>query len=124
MEKRLKRFTSFFNRYYTSKSGHESSEWLYQRIVSTLEHQKSLNTQLGLLNTLPEITVDKFNHSWTQPSIIVHIPGSAADPIEREKVVIVGSHQDDTGGFFGKYLRAPGADDDGKALTNKQCRSK
>jgi leucyl aminopeptidase len=115
LKKRLTRFTQFFNRYYTSKTGKESAQWLYERIVRTVEHQAMKNRRASTVNTtLPEITVNYFDHSWGQPSIVAHIPGSSEDPVEREKIVVLGAHLDDTGGFFGKYLRAPGADDDGK----------
>ncbi|KAK6460898.1 hypothetical protein DFJ63DRAFT_289599 [Scheffersomyces coipomensis] len=93
----LSNFTSFFTRYYKSKSGFESSKWLFQQLSTLIEPV----VEKG-------VTVKPFNHkSWDQFSIIVSIPGQVS-----EKVVI-GAHQDSINLLFPSLLSAPGADDDG-----------
>lgn len=98
IKKRMETFTGFKNRYYRSKYGVESAEWLKSTLESIIES-----------NSL-EATVSEFKHSWNQPSLIVKIKGE--DDSEDAPVVIVGSHQDSLGGIFGTG-RYPGADDDG-----------
>lgn len=91
MEANLKEFTSFYTRYYKSKYGKQSSEWLHQRIGATA----------------PKISIKPFKHSWEQSSLIATIPGKT------KKTVVIGAHQDSINLFLPSILGAPGADDDG-----------
>jgi len=56
----------------------------------------------------PYITIEEFEHSWGQNSIIARINGSSQTD---DRIVILGAHQDSTNFLF--FQRAPGADDDG-----------
>jgi hypothetical protein len=99
MKTNLVQFTSFYNRHYQSDYGFKSAQWLF-KTLETIAAGSSSN-----------ITVEKFEHEkWKQFSIIVKFHGSDSNS------VIVSAHQDSTAGYFGKYQRAPGADDDGTIL--------
>ena len=89
MRSNLEEFTSFYTRYYNSQHGKESSEWLQKRISET------------------GVSVEKFEHSWPQSSLIATIPGKT------KKTVVIGAHQDSINNFLPSLLGAPGADDDG-----------
>ncbi|CCG22567.1 hypothetical protein CORT_0B08630 [Candida orthopsilosis Co 90-125] len=91
----LSNFTSFYTRYYKTKSGAESATWLYDQLSN-------------LIAPFKEIKIEKIYHKgWDQFSIIVSIPGEV-----KEKVV-VGAHQDSANLILPNLMRAPGADDDG-----------
>jgi len=96
MEKNLKKFTSFRTRYYKTEFGRESSQWLMKQIRKIAKKN-------------PEITVEPFNHTWPQSSIIARIPGA----VDADKIVVVGAHQDSANRSLPTLLPAPGADDDG-----------
>jgi leucyl aminopeptidase len=95
----MEHFVEYHNRYYTTETGIEASNWLFAQI------QNAIVTS-GYKGSA---SVAQFNHSvsWPQPSIIARIQGtnsSAEGP-----VVILGAHLDSiTSGAAGK---APGADD-------------
>ncbi|CUM67443.1 uncharacterized protein PRCAT00005139001 [Priceomyces carsonii] len=92
----LSKFTSFYTRYYKSKTGLESADWLYE----------TLSTIIQPLDNNAKIT--KFHHNgWDQYSIIVSIIGKLTDK------VIAGAHQDSANLIFPNLMKAPGADDDG-----------
>lgn len=86
---------SFYNRYYRSSYGTQSSTWLFNQAKS-------------IAASNPAITVSQFTHSYAQPSIIVRLPGTSP------KLVIVGAHFDSTGGT--STARGPGADDNGSGV--------
>ncbi|KAK5994361.1 Leucine aminopeptidase 1 [Cladobotryum mycophilum] len=88
----LTTFTNFTTRHYKSKTGTEASQWLYDTV-----------TKVGSANKA--ITVERFTHSYNQPSTIARIPG------ESTNLVIIGAHMDSTGGS--STARSPGADDNG-----------
>ncbi|KAL8948086.1 MAG: hypothetical protein Q9183_007721, partial [Haloplaca sp. 2 TL-2023] len=88
----LQTMTNFYNRYYSSSYGTQSSTWLF-------------NTVKSIAAPNSRITVTRFSHSYNQPSIIARIPGSSPS------LIIVGAHFDSTGGS--PTARAPGADDNG-----------
>ncbi|KAF5657142.1 leucyl aminopeptidase [Fusarium heterosporum] len=92
----LTTFSNFYNRYYTSSYGQESAEWLYGQVQAII-------TASGAKN----VKVEKFTHSWRQPSIIATITGKSAS------TVVVGAHQDSVNLQSPSTGRAPGADDDG-----------
>lgn len=96
MHDHLETFTSFHTRYYKSKSGVESADWLYDQINATIASSNATNA-----------TVEKFPHEWGQPSIIARIPGQS------NHTVVIGAHQDSINLFLPSLLAAPGADDDG-----------
>ncbi|RIA92940.1 hypothetical protein C1645_763698 [Glomus cerebriforme] len=101
MEENLETFTSFHNRYYRSKYGVESSNWLFEKISSII---KDAGDKV-------DVSVRKFSHTWPQNSIIARFEGY--DPDKDNEVVIVGAHQDSVNMWFPSFGRAPGADDDG-----------
>jgi leucyl aminopeptidase len=89
----------FANRKFRSELGVKAAHWLhsqYEKLIDSLpEKRKKL------------FSVEFFNHTFPQPSIIIRINGS--DSALREQIVILGGHIDSTAGGD----RAPGADDDG-----------
>ncbi|KAL4812656.1 leucine aminopeptidase 1 [Aspergillus spinulosporus] len=98
MRKDLEKFTSFHTRYYKSSSGVESAKWLYDQVSKVVRDSGA--DKFGA-------TVQKFEHSWGQFSIIARIPGLS------KKTVVLGAHQDSINLFLPSFLGAPGADDDG-----------
>ncbi|KAG7097154.1 hypothetical protein E1B28_004532 [Marasmius oreades] len=99
-KKNLKEFTSFTTRYYRSKTGQKSQQWLLSQIREVTESSASRSLQ-------PHINVNEFKHSWGQNTIIARIEG-CVDP---DDIVIISAHQDSTNMW--PFLPAPGADDDG-----------
>lgn len=101
----LAHFTSFYTRYYKSKSGYQSALWLFEKISNLTQ------------DLPPEVlSIEKFkHHGWDQFSIIVKITGTGTP----ENVVILGSHQDSINLILPSLLAAPGADDDASGtITN------
>ncbi|KAI9765330.1 MAG: Leucine aminopeptidase 1 [Candelina submexicana] len=98
MRKNLEHFTSFHTRYFRSSYGAESAAWLHGRINETI-HEAGADEH--------GVRVERFEHSWGQPSLIATIPGKS------EKTVVIGAHQDSINMFLPSILPAPGADDDG-----------
>ncbi|RKK76728.1 Leucine aminopeptidase A [Fusarium oxysporum] len=92
----LTEFIKFQNRYYKSTYGQQSAEWLFGQIQSII-------TASGANN----VKVEKFTHSFRQPSIIATITGKSA------ATIVVGAHQDSVNLRSPDTGRAPGADDDG-----------
>ncbi|KAL8989213.1 MAG: hypothetical protein Q9169_008406 [Polycauliona sp. 2 TL-2023] len=86
----LRALTDFYNRYYRSTYGTQSSTYLF----NTLKSISAPNSR---------ITVSQFTHSYAQPSLIVRIPGTSPN------LVIVSAHFDSTGGT--STARGPGAVD-------------
>ncbi|CAG8681505.1 990_t:CDS:2, partial [Gigaspora margarita] len=97
MRKNLEKFTSFRNRYYKSKYGAESSQWLYDQVVSIV---KNANYSDAILS------VKQFPHRWEQKSIIARFAGSDED--KSNEVVIVGAHQDSVNMWMPSFGRSPG----------------
>ncbi|KAL8688043.1 MAG: hypothetical protein Q9218_005945 [Villophora microphyllina] len=91
----LHTLSNFYNRFFMSSYGTQSSAWLYNQTTS-------------LVSPNPNITVTKFKHSYNQPSIIVRIPGF------NPNLIIVGAHYDSFGG--NTTARGPGADDNGSGV--------
>ena len=88
--------SSFNNRYYQSETGVQSADWIYNQALNISSHRQG-------------VTVEKFTHSWAQPSVIATIPGSSG----RSDFIVIGAHQDSINGLSPMNGRAPGADDDG-----------
>lgn len=98
MRSNLEHFTSFHTRYYKSETGIESATWLYDQVTSVIHESGAADYGA---------TVEKFEHSWGQFSIIARIPG------QTNNTVVLGAHQDSINLFLPSILAAPGADDDG-----------
>lgn len=98
LRKHLASFTSFHTRYYKSRYGIDSANWLYDQVNETIVAAGA--DKYGT-------TVRKFSHDWGQFSIIATIPGKS------NKTVVIGAHQDSINLFLPSILSAPGADDDG-----------
>lgn len=98
MHQHLETFTSFFTRYFKSRTGAEASSWLLDQVNATV--QESGAGKHGAF-------VQAFKHPWGQDSVIATIPGKS------EKTVVIGAHLDSINKFFPSFFAAPGADDDG-----------
>ncbi|KAI5815026.1 hypothetical protein BZA77DRAFT_317363 [Pyronema omphalodes] len=88
--------SNFYTRYYKSSYAPKAATWLY-------------NTVVDVAKANPAITVQKFNHSYSMPSIISKIPGTT-----KNSVVIVSAHYDSIGDTISG--RAPGADDNASGV--------
>jgi len=88
-------FSSYQNRYYTSTYGVQSSTWIFNQVSSIASNRS-------------DITISRFTHTWSQPSIIARIQGTG----NSDEIVIIGAHQDSTAPGMPNG-NAPGADDDG-----------
>ncbi|MFC1521646.1 M20/M25/M40 family metallo-hydrolase [Elusimicrobiota bacterium] len=97
----ITKLESFYNRYYTSSYGINSSKWIAAHWGDIAKKR-------------PDIDVELYNHSsFPQDSIILTIKGTK-DP---DKVVVIGGHADSTSGWWGgEDSRAPGADDNGSGI--------
>ncbi|KAG6379929.1 hypothetical protein JVT61DRAFT_10496 [Boletus reticuloceps] len=106
MVNNLGNLTSFFNRYYRSEYGAESSRWIYDKLVEIVA------------DAPPDvhISLETFTHTFPQPSVIARFePARGRTPHNRGiKIphIIIGAHQDSANYNF-PLLPAPGADDDG-----------
>ncbi|ORY83612.1 hypothetical protein BCR37DRAFT_402345 [Protomyces lactucae-debilis] len=94
MRTNLERFSGFHSRYYKSKYGAASGEYLF-------------NLVQNMTSSHPGIKVSQFEHPWGQHSVIATLKG------ETDQVVVVGAHQDSANLFLPSFMPAPGADDDG-----------
>lgn len=80
----LGRFTSFKNRYYKSTYGAQSSQMLYDELLS-------ISKTMG--RTDIKLSVSKFAHNWGQFSVVAKL--EAVNQIRGyENLVILGGHQD------------------------------
>lgn len=98
MRHHLETFTSFHTRFYRSRWGVESSQWLLKQVTSIVNDSGA--SDYGA-------TVKPFTHPWGQSSVIAQIPGKS------NRTIIIGAHQDSINLFLPSVLAAPGADDDG-----------
>ncbi|THV01177.1 aminopeptidase [Dendrothele bispora CBS 962.96] len=101
MKSLLQQLSSFNNRYYRSTTGRQASQYILDTVSSIASGQSG-------------VTVQPFNHSWTQFSIIAKIPGSQS----QSPVTILGAHMDSINLSNPTNGRAPGADDDGSGSVN------
>lgn len=91
--------SNFKTRYYKSKTGVESSEFIRDTWAALSKHRS-------------DVKVELIKHkSWPQASIMMTIEGSESD-----EIVILGGHADSIAGFFGGNSRAPGADDNASGI--------
>ena len=91
--------SSFYNRYYTTQTGIDASQWL-----------KDYWQQLAASRS--DISVEYFTHSWAQSSIIVTIPGEE----KADEIVIIGGHLDSINQSTPTNGRSPGADDNASGI--------
>lgn len=99
----LAKFTSFYTRYYKSKTGYDAAMWLSKRISE-------------IVAKLPQdfVSIEHVDHKlWDQFSIILSIKGYETP----ENKVIIGSHLDSINLLMPSILPAPGADDNGSGTT-------
>ncbi|CCH58483.1 hypothetical protein TBLA_0A06920 [Henningerozyma blattae CBS 6284] len=106
MYEKLAKLTSFYTRYYKSKHGVESAQWLYEELEN-------------IVNDVEFIHLNKFEHKgWKQFSMIVRIEGKK----NRDNIVVIGSHHDSINLILPSVLGAPGADDNGSGtVTNLEA---
>ncbi|WWC86572.1 uncharacterized protein L201_001449 [Kwoniella dendrophila CBS 6074] len=105
MHEVLVKATSFFNRYYFSEYGVQSSRWLHDYISNIISE-----APLG-----EYISLEYFTHKFPQPSLIARF-----EPFTRNSslpLTIIGAHQDSANYLF-PLLPAPGADDDMSGSTS------
>jgi leucyl aminopeptidase len=94
-------FTTYHTRYYTTQTGVDASNYLYNQIQNAI----ATSGYQG------RATVEQVTHSWAQKSIIARIHGIE----DSNAVVILGAHLDSvTNGAVG---RSPGADDNASGST-------
>ena len=92
--------TEFNNRYYSHPSGEDGAVWIRDLWQSYAQDR-------------PEVTVELYDHSWRQPSVILTIPGSTL----ADEVVVLGGHLDSTSfGSSNPNFLAPGADDNASGI--------
>jgi len=89
--------TSYHTRYYTTQTGRQSAEWIASKFQ---EYSRGRS----------DVSVELFQHSWLQPSVIARITGR----IRPDIIIVIGAHEDSING--GGVNRAPGADDDASGV--------
>lgn len=102
----LEEFTAFHTRYFRSRYGLQSAEWLYETLAGIADASRM------------KITLERIEHEgWPQFSIIARLqaPGSG-DVVDTDERVVLSAHQDSTSAFLPMILPAPGADDDGSGV--------
>lgn len=95
--------SSFTNRFYTTTSGNQASDWL-------------ANEWRSLTSALPNVTVEQVTHAgYEQKSVVLTILGSERP----EEWVVLGGHLDSTlGSRTNEQSVAPGADDDASGIAS------
>jgi len=86
-------------RYYTSQSGKDAATDIYNTFM-----------QIKNQHNRQDITVDFFQHSWIQPSVIARIEGTGPN---KDTIVVLGAHEDS----ISSGSMAPGADDDASGVS-------
>jgi leucyl aminopeptidase len=102
----LKEFTSFNTRYYTSTTGVQSAQFIYDQIM-IVKNAISRNDV--------KLTVSKFSHSFSQFSVVARLEPVV---IKKTDIVILGGHQDSINTNNPSSGRAPGVDDDATGVIN------
>lgn len=100
IKKQLQCFSSFHNRYFNSRFGVEAAEWLHEEVKKVIDRSGHPFASVRLIQ----------HQAWSQPSIIVSIPGQV-----RLKTIITGAHLDSVISNDRGAGRAPGADDNGSS---------
>lgn len=91
--------TAFHNRYYTQQSGVDAAQWIKQNWQSITQSRS-------------DISVDFYNHSWSQSSVVVTISGAE----NANEIVVIGGHLDSINQSSPTAGRAPGADDNASGI--------
>ncbi|KAJ3365556.1 Leucine aminopeptidase 1 [Kappamyces sp. JEL0680] len=97
----LTSLSSFKTRYYKSKSGQDSAQWIFDQ-TKALSEKTTDKVRLS---------VSKFKHSWQQFSVIARLEPVDASP--DAEIVVLSAHQDSVNQWNPWFGRSPGADDDG-----------
>ncbi|KAK1241344.1 hypothetical protein MKX08_001318 [Trichoderma sp. CBMAI-0020] len=99
MRENLHKLNGFYNRYYKSDYGKQSSEWVLERVRGIIKEAGADGA----------VTATPFTHSWPQISTIARIQGRTNDTI------IIGAHQDSLTitPYDASKLPAAGPGDDG-----------
>mmetsp|Transcript_26517 Transcript_26517/g.74114 ORF Transcript_26517/g.74114 Transcript_26517/m.74114 type:complete len:383 (+) Transcript_26517:160-1308(+) len=99
------RFSAHYNRFFNTPSGTRAAEWLAAEYTRVVERSGR-----------SDATVRFFNHTFTQPSVIVTVEGSGPNS---DEVVILGAHLDSVNwnAEVPELGRSPGAGDDGSGST-------
>jgi leucyl aminopeptidase len=97
----ITKLSSYKNRYYKSKTGVASSNWIADNFKA-------------ITSGRTDISVELFNHSrWPQPSVIATVTGTESP----DEIIIIGGHADSIAGYFGRAnAHAPGADDNASGI--------
>ncbi|KAF3289825.1 Leucine aminopeptidase 1 [Orbilia oligospora] len=99
--------TSFKTRYFRSKSGREASIWVFNRLKSIITLNPS---EIGGDVVNVNASVELFNHSWVQPSVIAKVVGGS------NTTIVLSSHIDSLNLHLPHFLPAPGANDDASGV--------
>lgn len=89
----ITKLSSYFTRYYTTTTSKDAVLWLMD------QYREASGDRT-------DVTIELFEHSWVQPSLIVRILGK--DSEHSDETVVLGGHIDSTAG--GATAQAPGAD--------------
>ncbi|KAH0835051.1 Zn-dependent exopeptidase [Lanmaoa asiatica] len=102
----LGNLTSFYNRYYRSEHGAQSSRWIYDKVLEIIADAPP-NVRLSL---------EVFTHEFPQTSVIARFEPtrgrSQTNHAIKTPIIIIGFHLDSANYEF-PLLPAPGADDGG-----------
>lgn len=98
----VKTLSSNKNRYYRSSHGVAAAKWIADQFKV-------------LASGRSDITVELFNHSWEQPSVITTIAGKGP---HKNEIVVIGGHEDsiNQSAFGSRDMPAPGADDNASGV--------
>lgn len=99
MRENLHKLNGFYNRYYKSDYGRQSSRWVLERVRDIIKEAGADDA----------VTAKPFTHPWPQSSTIARVRGRTNDTI------IIGAHQDSLTitPFDPSKLSAAGPNDDG-----------
>lgn len=92
----IQHLSSYQNRFYNTQSGVNAAVWLK-------------DTWQGLAQNLKGASVELYQHSFVQPSVILTIPGTDLP----DEIIVLGAHLDSTNR---SSSLAPGADDDASGI--------
>ncbi|WP_086933458.1 M20/M25/M40 family metallo-hydrolase [Agarilytica rhodophyticola] len=90
---------AYHNRYYDVQSGADAAVYIRDS-WQTIGASRS------------DFSVELFNHSWQQPSVIATITGTTSP----DEIVVIGGHLDSINGSNRRNGKAPGADDNASGI--------
>ncbi|MFT5758107.1 MAG: leucyl aminopeptidase [Alteromonadaceae bacterium] len=91
--------SNYHNRYYSQQSGVDAASWLRS-------HWQSIGSARS------DISVELYQHSWQQPSVIATIIGTESP----DEVIVIGGHLDSINLSNKSAGRAPGVDDNASGI--------